>query len=643
MLILVASLSGESLVAQTEVDQTYIDLSDSIRDKYKDYDEDIQMAYLENESVYTFKRVEGSVSVKESNEYIVMGTQDDAAAYIWTYHDNESTVSGFKNFIGSKMNKEDDMTYPHCESNYSEAIFSSDAVVCAYYIDFESKGERERVVYNKTTDDVMYLSSIYLTETEPVLNRKLIFEIPDWLDMDIMEMNMDGVNIKKSEEAMTDGKKLIFEFTDLRPEIRESMSPGPSYYEPHLVLIFKTYKDEEGESHNLFKEIDDMYKWYSGLTDGVDSLSTDIESKVDELIAEKSTDQEKIESIFYWVQDNIRYIAFEDGIMGFKPETATSVFDKKYGDCKGMANLTKVMLTKAGYDARLTWIGTNRISQDYNYSFPSLANDNHMICTVIVNDEKYFLDATEEFIAFGDYASRIQGRNVMIENGEEFMIEKVPDIDHNRNKSESNMALSWDGDEDLKGRAVQVYRGEEKTNILRSYSFVENSSKDEILRKFLKSRNRNIEVGDYETSDFEDRTSSLELEYDVTIEGSVVTAGDEMYIDLNVYKKYANWDIELPRFTDLYIGYKPYDVGTLTVNIPEGYVIDYLPETVSLKTDDYIIELKYEKVDNTIVLTKSYEFLSGVIAAERAEQWNTDIETMKEFYQDQIVLKKAEE
>ena len=66
--------------------------------------------------------------------------------------------------------------------------------------------------------------------------------------------------------------------------------------------------------------------------------------------------------MFYWVQDNIRYIAFENGIMGFKPDAAQNVLNKKYGDCKGKANLLKEMLKLAGYDARLTWIGTSDLA-----------------------------------------------------------------------------------------------------------------------------------------------------------------------------------------------------------------------------------------------------------------------------------------
>ena len=77
-----------------------------------------------------------------------------------------------------------------------------------------------------------------------------------------------------------------------------------------------------------------------------------------------------------------------------------------------MANLLKAMLIEAGFDARLTWIGTKRIA--YDYSTPSLAVDNHMICSLVKDGEIIFLDGTEKFNSLGEYANRIQGKQVQL-------------------------------------------------------------------------------------------------------------------------------------------------------------------------------------------------------------------------------------
>ena len=157
-----------------------------------------------------------------------------------------------------------------------------------------------------------------------------------------------------------------------------------------------------------FNTVADQYKWYRQLVRDIGDDKTVLEQKAKELTVGISGDIEKIKAIFNWVQHNIRYIAFEDGIAGFRPAKADVVLNKKYGDCKGMANLTRGLLQALGYDARLCWIGTNHVA--YDYSTPSMAVDNHMICALFFRGKKYFLDATETNIGFNEYAERIQGR-----------------------------------------------------------------------------------------------------------------------------------------------------------------------------------------------------------------------------------------
>src|SRR5690606_25504057 len=145
----------------------------------------------------------------------------------------------------------------------------------------------------------------------------------------------------------------------------------------------------------IFATTQDLYNWYNSLALELKNDKKDLKPLVDSLTKNATTNYQKIQNIFYWIQDNIRYIAFEDGLAGFKPDEAAKVYKNKYGDCKGVANLAKVMLEIAGVDARLTWIGTR--GRVYGYSIPSLMVDNHMICTAIDGDTMYHIDPTETF------------------------------------------------------------------------------------------------------------------------------------------------------------------------------------------------------------------------------------------------------
>ncbi len=227
--------------------------------------------------------------------------------------------------------------------------------------------------------------------------KKISIEIPNWLDMELKEINFEGYNISKKVIPNPKHHSKIYQYTvkDIPARYKDKNAPGTTYTYPHILLLAKSFSVGDTKT-TLFENTKDLYAWYKSLVDQLKNENTKLKDKVKELTSNATSDNQKIKNIFYWVQDNIRYIAFEDGIAGFKPAEADDVFTKRYGDCKGMANLTKQMLKEAGFDARLVWIGTKRIA--YNYSTPSLSVDNHMICALIKDKDTLFLDSTENTI-----------------------------------------------------------------------------------------------------------------------------------------------------------------------------------------------------------------------------------------------------
>ena len=73
------------------------------------------------------------------------------------------------------------------------------------------------------------------------------------------------------------------------------------------------------------------------------------------------TDEAKARRIYKWVQQNIKYVAFEDGMEGFIPRDASLVCSRRYGDCKDMASILTKMLQYSGVEACFVWIGTRSL------------------------------------------------------------------------------------------------------------------------------------------------------------------------------------------------------------------------------------------------------------------------------------------
>jgi hypothetical protein len=362
-----------------------------------------------------------------------------------------------------------------------------------------------------------------------------------------------------------------------------------------------------------------------------------LKAKVAELTAGKKTDLEKVESIFYWVQDNIRYIAFENGIMGFKPDAAQNVFNNKYGDCKGKANLLKEMLKLSGFDARLTWIGTSDLP--YDYTLPSLAVDNHMICTVIIGGKKYFLDGTEDHIALNDYAQRIQGKQVLIEDGKNYIIEKIPLFPAERNKKNTVTKIAL-AEDNLVGTSTIEYNGESKIMVQRVYASVRNDNRNEVLSDFLKSGNENVVISDVKTPDFKDRQKPLQISFGIKTHNQVTKAGNELYVVMDWNKEFGDLEMPEDRKNDYEFSQKYYLTTQTELAIPAGYKVSYLPTAFKKVTPEYSFEGAYVNTGKAVVYKKTIVVNKAILRKTEFSQWNAFLSDINKFYNDQVVLTK---
>lgn len=266
---------------------------------------------------------------------------------------------------------------PRYEYYNADGIFYSDAHVCYFGLPLQKIGSTSEVRFKKTTLDPRYFTSVYFNDNQEILDQEIVIIVPSWMQLEIKEYNFKQFKIQKT--VAPDGDQTVYTYRMQNiPVIKsETSAPGPSYYAPHILVLCKSAEPKD-EKYVYFKTVKEQYEWYRKLVLQIGNDEKIIREKTEEITKGITADEEKVKTVFQWVQDNVRYIAFENGIAGFKPEKAQEVLRKKYGDCKGMANLLTEMLRSVKLDARRCWIGTNHIA--YDYSTPSLSVDNHMIC-----------------------------------------------------------------------------------------------------------------------------------------------------------------------------------------------------------------------------------------------------------------------
>ena len=576
------------------------------------------------------------VLIKHSTETVYSCDAFRSNAQIVEFYNDEESIDDVDVFVSEK--KVTRNTQVHQEAYSSEGIFYSDQKVMYFTLPLEKRGSTSEVDIKRTTKDPRYIGQFFFDSNYPVKSHQVTIVIPDWVSAEVREFNFPGYSISKSTDAKSNSRTIVYTAANLPAMANEHLSPGITYTSPHIMLITQQ-ATVSGTTITYFKNTADQYRWYASLVKDIGNDNSIIKTKAAEIVAGKTSDLDKIKALYFWVQQNIRYLAFENGIAGFRPEKAQEVLRRKYGDCKGMANLTKCLLTSQGFDARLCWIGTNHIA--YDYSVPSLCVDNHMICALYFNKKLYFLDATETNIGFDEYAERIQGRQVLIENGDGYTLEHVPKTSCLQNAETESRTVQIDG-ATLKGVVTATLIGESKENLLNGMESVKKDKLETAMRSYLGGGQKDFEVKDLVMTNTKPDEPKMTLQYNVVQPHAVNQFGNEMYVDLDFRKTYASSKIDTAkRKTDFIFPTKVQELTETTLILPPGFQAQELPAPFSMQNQGFDIKISYSKQPGKIILRKEFNIKQTLLKKSNFPDWNKAIDGLNEFYNNQLTLTKS--
>lgn len=524
---------------------------------------------------------------------------------------------------------------PQYEYYTANGIFYSDAHVCFFQLPLNKKGSTSEVKFTKTTLDPRYFTNIFFSDDLAIADQEIKLIVPSWMQLDVKEYNFGKYGIQKQTISENDETVYSFKMKDLPAIRKESSAPGLTYLAPHILVLCKSAKPKDAQ-YTYFKTVKEQYDWYRGLVEQIGNDEKSVKEKAEELVSGLSSEEDKVKKIYQWVQDNIRYVAFENGIAGFKPEKAQEVLRKKYGDCKGMANLLTVMLRSLNLDARRCWIGTRHIA--YDYSTPSLSVDNHMICAWMKKGKPVFLDATEKYIGYGEIAERIQGRQTLIENGNQFLLEKVPVATYLQNTATETRKFSAEGN-NLKGHVVQSWKGENKEWLLSSLNDIKQDKQENALKQYLSEGKQNFEISNLKIDNITDYNADLRVEYDVVWKDVLTVFGKETYVETNNRRSLDRFKVDTSkRKLPYWFDFKNHLVFETEINLPADKDATTLPGKLEIKQSGYSFKGSYTKLPGKIIYRNEIIINEPEIKPENFLQWNKDIDNLVNFYNEQIIL-----
>lgn len=557
-------------------------------------------------------------------------------------YDNFSEISSIKGTaINAKTNKKSKLSQYDISTNELKQrdIFYSDNKY--KHFDFNNVEDKSKVEFSykvKQNEPRLLSFFAFQHELQTVASQFQIKSDPSIeIGYKLFGDHQDKIVFEKTKEGNLD--VYTWKVADMPAFEEENRAPNFTYFLPHIVYYIKSYtKDNKKEA--LFQDVEHLYKWYYSLVKDINKLDqTALKTKTSELIKDKTNPKDKAKAIYNWVQENIHYVAFEYEMGGFIPRDAASVFDKKYGDCKDISNLLNEMFKTAGLESNLVWIGT----RDKPYSFtdvPTPLVSNHMIASVKIDKQRYFVDGTDSFCPFTFPSAMIQGKEGLIGISEtEFVIEKVPVVDKKENHLKVDMKLKIN-DDGVQGAAKLLLSGYEKSDFLNVLAS-NKQKQDEILKSGLTRYNQKLEIESTEVKKNEYENKDAELLYNFKLESWTKKIGDKIIVKpilLAPFKEYIidtkerklsieNDNVFTNEFTYVY-------------EIPENYQLDFIPENSKKENEVLSYDISYKKDKKSLMVSQKIALKKLVIETKDFDSWNALVTELNSQYNQSIILIK---
>lgn len=433
--------------------------------------------------------------------------------------------------------------------------------------------------------------------------------------------------------------KFVYTWTlkDVKAYKFESNSPGILHSAPHIDIYIKDYTINNTKTEVL-DDIDLLHKYYQGFVTNINKKECiDLKKITEEITKDKTTEEEKIKSIFYWVKDNIKYVAFENGYEGFIPREASLVFERKFGDCKDMANIIVSMAAYANVkNVNLSWIGTREIP----YSYTELATpavDNHMIASYKKGDEYIFLDATDRETRFGLPSSFIQGKEALVNNGTTYNIVKVPVVSAINNKVDDIVKIKIQNDK-LIGNGRMEFNGFNRSMTLMQIGDASGKSRFEMIKSLVLKGNNKFNLNSYTEENIGNRDLPYFVNYDFELDNYLIKVDKEVYLNPFLHKIFEKNPIQKDRITGYDFEIISFFNSEYEYVIPSNYSLKYIPKDFTLENELLKVGTTYTKGDNKITVKYTFEVKKLVIEPNDFQLWDDSIKKMKSNYSETLIL-----
>ena len=371
-------------------------------------------------------------------------------------------------------------------------------------------------------------------------------------------------------------------------------------------------------------------QWFGGQIKGGSFLK----STVKEINSSASSSIDKTMQAFQWVKKNIKWNSYNSIYPDY---TLAKAFKEKTGNSSDVNLILTTLLRKLGLDANPVILSTRKNGLVNPY-FPMLSQFNYVIASVTIDGKIYLLDATELYNPIELLPKRcLNGQGRMISKKETKWVNLNPDITF-ETEINTQMTINKQGvfngtiNETNKGYAAYYFRNE---------LFFKTSEEKYIEEK--ENSHLGLDIEEYSFTDKDILNKPVIENYSVSISDNMSLAGDFIYFNpMLFYKQESNpFKLEKRNYpVDFAFPIKKSYKGSFI--IPEGYVVEEIPKSISINIPDNAASFSYNISvnDNKIVIESNFNISKSLFISNEYPGLRKFYDKVVEKQKEQIVLKK---
>ena len=382
------------------------------------------------------------------------------------------------------------------------------------------------------------------------------------------------------------------------PPIREIMP----------TVIYSASKNWENEAEKIASAI---------LTAAV--ADEKIKALVDSLSEGKSL-TETAEALLLHLQEKLEHIYINPNLVGYKPNTAATVLNNGYGDCRDLAVLLISMLKVAKIEAFPALVSAGGATI---YDIPTTHQFSLMVVAATIEGKTILLNPSSQFAEIGFLGGANGEKAFVISPGKSKLID-IPPIDLMKNTSTINNNFILQPDGSITGTIIAEAVGSPAQGIRQMFRHAKKSRKRQNFEKAAANVADGAKLnGEPKIEGVETNSGATRVEIGLSAKDFLAIQGNMaiLWLPPSPFELWELPDISKEkRVFPLFISEPSRMVNNYNFSIPNTYKIDYLPPIEHYENEAGSLDISSQMGERTLSVSVALQLKTKRITPDIYEK-----------------------